>query len=281
MAAPTPVIPLKAGDLDIAAVVDVKAFDAVSEDPNLITSFRGARYWWISFPFNDPFLSNIKLRKAFRAALDIDAIVEVAGLGILPRANTLVPPSLLGYWEDAPAHQQDIELARSLLEEAGYPDGFECLLIREAPLQIAAEVEFIQSQLAEVGITMEIEVMESGAFWEKIPTGNYLGLMTYQTLPDPDYALAWFITTDFWNTMQWSNARYDELWKLGKSEMDPEKRKEIYIEMQQLMDEDCCIIPTTYGVQGVIAQSYVDLGEDDGAVLCNGVLDLRRVSIGE
>ena len=128
---------------------------------------------------------------------------------------------------------------------------------------------------------MKIEVEEPGKFWADVGKGELLTMMTYQTLPDPDYALAWFITDQPWNTMQWSNARYDELWNLGKVTMDPEKRKEIYIEMQQLMDEDVALIPTMYGVQGVIAQPYVDLGENDGAVLCNGVLDLRRVSIRE
>ncbi len=275
----SPVIPLRAGDIDIAMSFDVKQFEAVSKDPDLISVFRGSRYFWISLPCKDPVFSNVKVRKAFRAALDIDAIVEVAGLGILPRANTLVPSSLLGYWEDAPAYQQDIELARSLLEEAGYPDGFECTYLKSTEYAWDAEIELLQSQLAEVDITMKIEVEEPGKFWEDVVKGELLTMMTYQTLPDPDYALAWFITDQPWNTMKWSNARYDELWNLGKVTMDPEKRKEIYIEMQQLMDEDAALVPTMYGVQGVIAQPYVDLGENDGAVLCNGVLDLRRVSI--
>ena len=47
---------------------------------------------------------NQKLREACRAAIDVDKILMAAFFDIAPRANTILPPGLLGHWKDAPAY---------------------------------------------------------------------------------------------------------------------------------------------------------------------------------
>jgi peptide/nickel transport system substrate-binding protein len=270
-------IAMDAGEVDIVYASAPLQFQNAKISDEVDYAGKEMRYWWISLPFNDPVLSNKAARLAFRYAVDVDALVEVGGYGIFKRANTLVPPALKGHWADAPAYEQDYELARKYLAEAGYPDGFECTVNAEAG---DPTIELLQEQLGEVGIKLIIEQVEGGIFWENASTGKYVVVTSYQTLPDTGYALVWFESTQYWNIMKYSNARYDELYKQGQLEVDQEKRAEMHLEMQKLMDEDVAIIPIAFLLNGVIfRKGFIDLGPNEQALLPNGVVDLTRVKI--
>ena len=269
---------LEADEVDINYASAALTFQDAKTSDKADFAGREMRYWWISLPFNDPVLSIKEARLAFRYAVDVDALVEVGGFGIFPRANTLVPPLLKGHWKDAPAYEQDLDLARKYLAEAGYPDGFECTLTWGSTPD--PTVELLQEQLAQVGIKLKIEQVEGGIYWENLSTGKYVGIPSYQTLPDTGYALVWFITDHYWNTMKFSNTRYDELYEQGQLEVDIAKRAAIHVEMQKIMDEDVAIIPIAFLLNGVVfRKGAVDLGPDEGALLPNGVVDLSRVIV--
>ena len=269
---------LEAGEVDINYASSALQFQDARTSDRAEIAGKEMRYWWITLPFNDPVLQNKAARLAFRYAVDVDALVEVGGFGIFDRANTLVPPALQGHWAEAPAYQQDLELSKRYLAEAGYPDGFECTLTWGTTPD--PTVELLQEQLAQVGINLKIEQVEGGLYWENLSTGKYVGIPSYQTLPDTGYALVWFTTDHYWNTMKFASDRFDELYEMGQLEVDLDKRAAMHIEMQQIMDEEVAIIPIAFLWNGVVyRKGALDLGPDDAALLPNGVVDLSRVIV--
>jgi peptide/nickel transport system substrate-binding protein len=107
--------------------------------------------------------------------------------------------------------------------------------------QTAAEI--VQANLAEIGITLTINPDE-GAF------GDYSGrnpilrelelfITVYYGAPDPVWTTQWFRCAQFdkWNWMYFCDQEYDQLDRAATQELDPERRTEMYIREQQLMDE--------------------------------------------
>jgi peptide/nickel transport system substrate-binding protein len=117
------------------------------------------------FPFND-----IKLRQAVSACLDRKAMIDKLFFGDA-FLSTLIPPASVPYvlsQEDIaklPFYKQDYELAKRLLKEAGYPNGFEFTIVTSphSPDYVPA-CEIMAEQLSKVGIKTKIQQMEWGVF---------------------------------------------------------------------------------------------------------------------
>src|SRR5574341_1368066 len=116
---------------------------------------------------------NDKVRQAVAMAIDKQRIVDNYYPSGSEAAQQFVPPTFNpGYstsGDGAKWYDYDPEAAKALLAEAGFPDGFETTLayrdvVRVYLPQVAQVAQEIQAQLAEVGIKVNINVMESGAF---------------------------------------------------------------------------------------------------------------------
>ena len=224
--------------------------------------------YWLGMTVSKPPFDNPLLRQAFRHAVDVDVIVEAAFYGTAVRANTILPPGLPDYWKDAPAYKQDIDKAKSLMAEAGKPDGFTVKLFIPANDAERIMAEVIKAQAAMAGIEVIIEVKEIGAFNEAANKGQTDAYIQFYTSTiDPHYIMQWF-AGESWNPSQWRNAEFTGLIKTGASEIDPAKRKEIYTRAQQLTDEDCWAVWLTHGTKFWIAGKDVNIG----AIYPNGRL---------
>lgn len=162
---------IRKGVLDIGWLKGVDMADMAAKTPGtrLIESAaaRQGRFWLNNktFPFN-----NLKLRQAVAASLDFQAIIDKVLLGH-GSFTTLIPPSEADFIlpqdeiKKLPFYHQDYALAKKLLAEAGYPNGFEFTIITSphSPDYVPA-CEIIQQQLAKAGIKAKIQQMEWGAF---------------------------------------------------------------------------------------------------------------------
>ncbi|HBG74891.1 MAG: hypothetical protein A2X25_07675 [Chloroflexi bacterium GWB2_49_20] len=256
---------LKAGEINVGGIslTSLKAFQA---NPDLNVYLKpGLKYWWIGFTVNTPPFDNLKVREAVRYAINVDEILQAAFNGIPQRANTMFPPGMLGRWEDAPAYQPDLEKAKALLVEAGYPGGtglnVTFLMWPDETNTIIGEV--VKSQLEKIGITVNVVVEEVGSFNDSTTSGkdNNFHISYFATTVDPGYATTWFLCDETWNLSKWCNPEYDTLWKQADAEMDPQKRADLYVEMQKIIDKDAWAIWLTNDVEAVAMQKYVIPGE--------------------
>jgi peptide/nickel transport system substrate-binding protein len=256
---------VKTGEVDVAGIslINIAAFQ---QNPEMDVYLKpGLKYWWIGFTMNKPPFDNLKVREAVRYAIDVDAILKAAFNGIPQRANTMFPPGMLGRWEDAPVYQPDLVKAKALLTEAGYPDGkglvVTFLMWNDQTNTIIGEI--VKSQLEKIGITVNVVSEEVGAFNDATNAGkdNNFYIQFYTTTVDPGYTTEWFQCGQTWNPSQWCNPQYDALWKQADAEMDSAKRAALYVQMQQIIDQDAWAIWLTNDVVATAMQKYVIPGE--------------------
>jgi peptide/nickel transport system substrate-binding protein len=210
-------------------------------------------YTWLGINVEKPPFTDVRVRQAIRLGVDVDAIIQGAYSGTVPRAKTLLAPGLLGHWADAPVYPHDPEKAKALLAEAGqtsFTTTLTCL--NDATAQATAQI--IQANLAEIGITVNINALDSGAYWA-MGDGDKskdldLTIIPYSSKFDPSFQTQWFVSSQVgvWNWQRWKNEEFDKLNAEAASTTNNDKREKMYIRMQQLLDESASCIWITHGV---------------------------------
>lgn len=111
-------------------------------------------------PFNDK-----RVRQALMMAVDRGTVIEGAWSGYGTAIGSHYTPNDRGYIDTTGVHSYDIDKAKALLAEAGYPDGFSFTI--KAPQMAYAQrtSQILQAMLAEIGVTMTIETTEFPAKW--------------------------------------------------------------------------------------------------------------------
>ena len=122
-----------------------------------------------------PGMDNVLVRQALNYAVNRQAVKDATGGSQLADiATTMMPPTVAGFTEfdlyPSENLEGDPEKAEELLAEAGFPDGFEFTLdIRNNP-KMQAQAEAIQQSLAQAGITVNFNLIDSSTFYEVIGT---------------------------------------------------------------------------------------------------------------
>ncbi len=207
-------------------------------------------------------LNNPLVRKAVACAVDRQQIADVTFLGEAVPTGPL-PPSIGEQYRvplsELDCYERDVEQARSLLAEAGYPDGvsFSLLTRNFSPYPELAEI--VQSQLKEVGIETEIQVEEFGIFvdrWRAHDFDAYISVTAHY--PDPDFGLyRTFHTDGSANVHAYSNPDLDTLLEQGRASLDPAERGRIYQDVQKLIAEDAPFVFLVAENQYRVMQPYL------------------------
>jgi peptide/nickel transport system substrate-binding protein len=245
-------IALQAGEIHFAQVSDNGA-QMFRNDPEFgLTENPNLDYKWIGINVENPKLEDVNVRKAIRSAISVQDILTVAYNGQVEQSKGLVAPGLVGYWEEGPVHNQDLEQAKAYLEKAGVNDlKLTMSIVDEDEFRVWAQIA--QENLKKIGVELEIAPLEYGTYWESGVGEKGLELelfsAVYQMQPDPSWATMWFVSEQVgvWNWMRWRNEEFDALHEQGLVEMDEAERDDIYSRMQELMDEDAVAVWVTHG----------------------------------
>ncbi|MCL2043548.1 MAG: ABC transporter substrate-binding protein [Treponema sp.] len=242
----TRLITLETGEIDLiygVAASDVSHVEA--SDLRMIRSDSLA-IDYIGFnaqrvPFNDP-----RVRQAINYALDKEALLRAAywNTGSVARGpiNNMVWASAANRLEPFPFDQ---ERARQLLAEAGFSNGFSTSIVtNEGNAQRLDVAEIIQNMLAQVGIHVDVRILEWAAYLEMTQRGEHdmfiLGWVS--VTGDPDYGMYPLFHTDSFgaagNRTFYSNSGLDTLLDRGRQETDPAIREQIYFEAQTIIRDE-------------------------------------------
>jgi peptide/nickel transport system substrate-binding protein len=233
----------------------------------------------------EPFADE-KVRQAIGMALDRDRIIDnfyPAGSIV---ADQFMPSTIFGYTPEPTWYEQDVEAAKALLAEAGFPDGFEVTLnyrdvVRSylpSPLTVGQD---IQAQLADIGVTVNIEVMESGAFIDASDAGELTMYMLGWGADYPDAIN--FLDFHFGSGASAQfGAGFEDIWALlddGASNPDPDERLAIYEQATELIKVHVPMVPVAHAASGVGYRADVEgahaspLGNEYFAVMDPGGRD--------
>ena len=234
---------LQAGEIDFARIDPAVAKDIASAPGIKVQKLSAIDYVWIGPNIEKKPFDDVRVRQAIRKAIDVPAIIAAAYNGAVEPAYALEAPGILGYWKDAPKNERDVEGAKKLLEEAGQGGGFATKLtvLNKAVAQATAAV--VQANLAEIGIDVQIDALDEGAYWaygeNDASKDLELVLVEYRGKFDPGFQTQWFTADQIgtWNWQRWNSKEFDELHRQGGIETDVKKREQIYIDAQKLMDD--------------------------------------------
>ncbi len=245
----------EAGEVDITGIrpdTAARYKGAMPANSNLVT-FPGPFYTWIGLNQDHPTLKDVRVRKAIQRAIDVDSILAAAFGGTAQKSHGVTPLGILGNRSES-KYSYNPEEAKALLAEAGVSDlTIEFKMLNDSYITTAAQI--VQSNLADVGIKVEIMPLDSGPFWNlglesKGEDWKNLQMwwMRYRTSPDPSDGLQWFVKSQVgvWNWERWSSAEFEDLWAKGLVEADDAKRKDIYLKMQEIMEDTGCYVWITH-----------------------------------
>ena len=254
---------LRSGELDFA-ILPPQAAEPLRRAPGLeVTEHPGIANVWIGLNTEKKPFDDIRVRKAFRLALDIDQMLLAGYNGKAPRAAGIVMPQVLGHWPDAPKTRRDVAAAKKLLADAGLANGFTCrMVIQNQPVyQTMALVA--RATLAEAGIKLEVDAQESGTFFSagKGEAGKNLDtvMIRFNGKMDPNFLLQWFTTSQIgiWNWQRWSDPTFDSLLDQASAELDTGKRAGLIVEAQKRMEASEAFVQLTYDVTTVVCRSWL------------------------
>ncbi|MGF1487560.1 MAG: peptide ABC transporter substrate-binding protein [Prochloraceae cyanobacterium] len=222
-----------------------------------------------------PFFSDRRVRQALALAVDRDTIAKrLYGVTGKPTANILVIPEQ--YNSTNTSYEYNLQKAARLLDEAGWRDtngdgvrdknGVEMQILFQTSVNSVREKtqEIIKQALQEIGVVVELKTIDPAVFFSSDPANQdtverfYADweMFSRQTdSPDPSIYMKVYTCDEIpqkannWigdNASRYCNREYDELWRRSLTELDPEKRRQMFIEMNDLIVENTVVIPLVH-----------------------------------
>ncbi|MED4586350.1 peptide ABC transporter substrate-binding protein [Brevibacillus choshinensis] len=275
------------GELDWAgsptSSLPTDAIPALKDSGKMKTQPIAGTYWYKFNTEKAPF-NNVKIRKAFTYAIDRQALIDnVLQTGQIP-ATGAVPPSMAlnkdGYFKD-----KDLETAKKLLEEGMKEEGLTKMPTvtlsyntSEGHKKIA---EAIQDQWKkQLGVDVKIENKEWKVYLEDLHQGNFqIGRMGWLgDFNDPINFLELYKDKKGGNNdTNWENPKYKELLNQSALEKDPEKRKAILAQAEQILMDEMPIMPIYF-----YTDSWVQNDKVTGIVIDGlGAVDYKNADIAQ
>lgn len=238
-------IELETGGVDIACDILPIDYKRIEENPQLsLLRLPSPTLMYLGMNVTKKPLDDIRVRKAISLAIDNRAIVKIAYKGVGKPARGPIPSSIRHFDETLPELLPNIDKAKELLAEAGYPDGFEAELWCRDDKTFIDTATIIQSQLKSIGIKISVQVFEWSAFLEKLKQREQLLYLQAwnSVIADPDYS-----TFGVFHSSQkltglnrgvYGNPEVDVLLEKGKQVAEGPERAEVYKKLQRLLVDD-------------------------------------------
>lgn len=224
-------------------------------------------YWWLSFNMKDPIVSNLNLRKAIAHAVNIDKYIELFTYNVAQKANSIYPPGIPGYSPSTQVpYKYDLKLAKEYLKKAGYPDGKGLPTlkydIRGTDTRRRQMGEFVQQELRNIGINVEVHVNSFTAFLEKSRKGE---LQFWQggwvlDYPDAENVLQLLASVNLPpgpNSSQYVNPQFDKLFERLKVLEDGPEKFQIMNQLETLVNNDLPWIMQYYSRNYILVHPYL------------------------
>ena len=246
------------GGFNPVPVADLARLDS---DPKIDIVTKGYEYfapmYLMEVNLRHEALKNQKVRQALLHAVDREFVVDNIWFGYGKVATGPIASTSPYYTVDGVSQYPfDVERAKALLDEAGWPvkeDGKRFAISTVAPPmpEMVRTAEYLKQALTQISVEVEIKTLDLGSFIRSIYTDYDFGLTQnwLYLLPDPTLGvqrLYWSENiskgTPFANASGFSSQAADAALEMAQAESDPEARKSLFAEFQQVVQDELPIL---------------------------------------
>ncbi len=247
---------VKTGEAQGANMVPVTDVERIKQEPALkLVRTPMYRTEFIAFntekaPFNDP-----RVRLAISQAIDFNSLISGVYNNTGSVGTSSLGPAVFGFNPNLKPYTLDLENAKKLLAEAGYPDGFKAnFYVADRKIRIKL-AEVVQAQLKPLGIDLNIIVLEQGAFFAASEKGQHdLCIDGWSnSTGDADFCLSPTLTGKGIptgdNYSRYNNPEVTRLLNQAREETNEEQRLALYYKAQEIIRNDAPILVTQVNEQ--------------------------------
>ncbi|WP_319543631.1 ABC transporter substrate-binding protein [uncultured Pseudodesulfovibrio sp.] len=251
----TRVAALLSGDVDFIMPVPPQDLERINSTDGLqLVTMSGSRL--ITFQLNgkrNPALADPKVRQAMAYAYDNNGVVDKIMKGFATAAGQMSPRGYVGHLEEL-APRFDLEKAKALMAESGFPNGFEATMIAPNNRYVNDEKisEAFVSMMSKIGIMVSLKTMPKAQYWDQFDaqvadiqmigwhsdtedSGNFYEFLSMCRNSETGYGQ--------YNSGNYCNARVDELTLAAQTETDMAKRAAMCQEAEKIQFDEAGFIP--------------------------------------
>lgn len=231
---------LQSGNVQMAVFDDGLVAETVG-DAATVTETPQLSYHVLQLNARQEPFDDLDVRLALQCAIDRQEVLDTAALGHGEVTGPITSPAYRSDPDDRPCPDVDQDAARDHLAAAGHADGLEieAIVMQDGYSTAVAEAENIQAQLADVGITLKLEILESGAYVDRWVAGDFgAALALNGGQPDPDAMYGRYFTSDgnLNAVAGYSSDTLDRLFAEGRATLDEAERQRIYAEISSELE---------------------------------------------
>lgn len=246
-------IALESGEIDCMYQISITNKDNISNNPALAWyETPSAAVLFCRVSTTNEVTQDVRVRQAIQYAIDKQGLIDIVAEGEGVPASVLFSPAGTGYPEGFPDVERDVEKAKQLLAEAGYPDGVTLYVAtsQERPLYYNV-CQAMQGQLAEAGIDLQLSVTDAATMFDVTGSQHKYQLFVSQealTAKDNNTLVYRNYHSDYIanggpNSVEWNNPEADALLDAMIAEFDVAKRSELYWQFSELVQQEVPAIP--------------------------------------
>ncbi|MGV8985217.1 MAG: ABC transporter substrate-binding protein [Cypionkella sp.] len=246
----TRILRLQSGELDgaefipFARVAELKAVDGINME-----LFPSTKIEYVTLNVRpqvdgkDNPLSNPKVREALNYATNKEAIIQIVTMGVGTPMKSFMSSATPLNSGTGPLYPYDLEKAKALMAEAGFPDGFAINLLVLAGNQDETGIgTALQQMWAGVGVKLDLQQVDNASRTDLYRSGKFsmrLGAWT-DDIADPSEITSYFAYSPTIESQHsgWKSEEVDKLFETSQSERDPAKRAAEYARIQEIANAE-------------------------------------------
>ena len=223
---------------------------------------------YLAMNMEKPPFDNLKVRLAMNHAINKVEIIENLYQGTGIPAKNPIPPTLWSYDDTIEDYEYNPELAKQLLAEAGYPDGFETTLWalpvpRPYIPDGGALAEILQAELLNIGVEAEIVTYDWGTYLEKTENGEHdMAMLGWIAGADPDNFFYYLLSKTHaekpaFNISFYRSDEMQDVLERARTSTDRNERIELYQQAQAIFHRDVPWVPLAHGQRLLVVDKRV------------------------
>ncbi len=271
------VLAMQGGQLDMLLHVPVQGSQALLDDPRLrVLSLKSSAHQEVHMCTDHGPFADKRVRRALALCLNREHLVNGLFRGRASLGNdSPFAPVFASTDPTAPQRHEDIPLAKSLLAQAGYANGFRVTLTTERFLEIPDYAVVIQNAARRVGIDIRLNIEDQASYYGSARFGqsdwldSTLGIEDYAHRGVPNTVLSATLGSGgAFNAAHFKNATYDRLVSEYIGALDPALQRDIAGRIQRLLlDETPVIVAYFYDWLSVTKKNLVGVRATASAAL--------------